>query len=218
MTADPMPRRMTGPTAGPASALTAARTGAQTAKRPDDPAAIPLRDQPPEPLPGPQGSHRPADARPGRGPADIAANRPPQTVRIENDGLIIEFCDDVPPDRLRGRAVDPAATAGQRWLHLRIRSDGLLAHAILQVANPALLRFVRSLDDLIRIGNGETSLTGTSRYPSVLRLDAEAGQARMTLLACPLLPTPVRVVVEDLELGDADLHAIRRWAAAHRMD
>lgn len=216
MTADPMATRI--------AAQTAARTMAQTGTQ----AAPHLRDRPAEqvadplvnPLADPFADPRTSAALPGRGPSNAPGNRPPQTVRLENDGLIIEFCDDVPPDRLRGRGrgAEPVTTAGQTWLHLRIRSDGLLAHAVLQVANLALGRFVRNLDELIRLGNGEASLTGTSRYPSALRFDAEAGQTRMTLLACPPLTTPVRVVIEALELRDADVHAIRRWAAGHRAD
>ena len=142
-----------------------------------------------------------------------AGSRSPQTVRIESDGLIIELCDDIAANRQLSRGANPGVAAGHCMLHLRIRSDGLLAQASLQIPFAAMTRFQRDLDDLIRLRHGEASLTGSSRHPSALRLDAETGKPRLTLLVCPSLATRVRVVIEAHELEEEDLLAIRHWVA-----
>lgn len=152
------------------------------------------------------------DSNAGRRSLD-AVSRSPQTVRIESDGLIIELCDDIAANRRRSRGANPGVAAGHCLLHLRIRSDGLLAQASLQIAATAMTRFLRDLDELIRLRNGEASLTGNSRHPSALRIEAETGKARLILLVCPSLATRVRVVVEAHELENEDLLAIRHWVA-----
>lgn len=141
--------------------------------------------------------------------------RSPQTIRIESEGLIIEFCDDLGADHRLLRALDPGVVDDPVWLHLRVRSDGLLAHAALPVSHPVLARFARDLDDLMQRGEGEAGLTGTRCHPSAIRLEADAGKARLTLMACPPLASRVRVVIEALDLETDDLVSIRRWAASH---
>lgn len=142
--------------------------------------------------------------------------RRPQTIRIEHDGMIVEFCDGVASDPVLSRGPDNRPEAGQARLQCRIRSDGLLAHAVIQVAKPAISRFVRELDEMLQTGMGDASLAGGPTYPTALRIDADGAHPRLTLLACPALTTRTRIVIEALELDHGDLMSIRRWAADHR--
>ncbi len=130
--------------------------------------------------------------------------------------MILELCDGLALDPVLTRNPDHRPEAGQARLHCRLRSDGLLAHATLQVARPAVARFVRELDALLQTGSGEASLAGGPTWPTALRIDADGDRQHLTLLACPTAATRARIVIEALELGPDDLLSIRRWAADHR--
>lgn len=142
--------------------------------------------------------------------------RRPQSIRIEQDGLILELCDCVAPDPVLVHGPGPRPRAGQARLHCRLRGDGLLAHAVLEVARPEIARFVRELDELLKSGTGEASIAGGPAHPGALRIDADGDRVTLTLLACPASPPQVRVVIEELPLARNDLLSIHRWATDHR--
>ena len=142
--------------------------------------------------------------------------RRPQSIRIERHGMIVELGDGVAADPVLVRAPVDDPGEDQARLHCRIRSDGLLAHAVFQVERAAIARFVLELDQVMRTGRGEANLAGGPRHPMALHIEADDGPPRMTLLACPASAPRTRVVVEVLELAPADLQSIRGWAADHR--
>lgn len=160
----------------------------------------------------------PVAAEAGRWPRPQRSSqhgRQAQSIRLERGGLILEFGAGCPGNVALGGKAAERPEQGVIRLQWRIRSDGLMAHALVDVASQVMERFCRALDELLTAGEGEAQLSGLGPQASALRIEALDGlyASRMTVLACPGQGGHSRVVIENFDLSPAELQTFRSWAS-----